>query len=285
MIERIGVVGAGVMGSGIAQMFAEQGRTVLLWDVDSARLEHGLEQIRVRLKRSVEKGKKTAVEVDRIFGCITPATALHSFGQVQLAVEAVTENLKIKQQVLAELSAAIPGSATAASNTSSLSIEELSGSVTGPERFLGLHFFNPPTRLELVEVVPAAQTSPEVLRKAREILCACGKTPVTVKDTPGFIVNRLLLLMINEAARMLDEGVAAAEDIDAAMRLGALHPVGPLALADLIGLDTCTSILNVLHNKLQESSYEPARSLQSRVAEGRLGRKSGRGFFAEQAGG
>jgi len=285
VIERIGVVGAGVMGSGIAQMFAEQGGTVLLWDLDSDRLEKGLSQIRMRLKRGVEKQQRTPEQSDRIFSRIIPAPALHSFGEVQLAVEAVTENLKIKQRVLADLSAVIPGTAIAASNTSSLSIEELSRAVAGPQRFLGLHFFNPPTRLELVEVVPAARTSHDVLREARAFLRACGKTPVVVKDTPGFIVNRLLLLMINEAARMLDEGVATAEDIDAAMRLGALHPVGPLALADLIGLDTCTSILNVFQAKLGASSYEPAHSLHTLVSEGRLGRKSGGGFFADEAGG
>jgi 3-hydroxybutyryl-CoA dehydrogenase len=285
VIGKIGIVGAGVMGGGIAQMFAEHGAKVLLWDADGDRLEAGLTAVEERLRRSVEKGKKPPEIVGRVKGLLTPASGLREFAGTDLVLEAVTEDLEVKKKILDELSEAVRETTILATNTSSLSIEALSAAVRKPQRFFGMHFFNPPTTLELVEVVPGPSTAEEVLAAARTLLEACGKTPVTVKDTPGFIVNRLLLLLINEAARMLDQGVATAEDIDTAMRLGALQPVGPLALADLIGLDTCQSILAVLHDKLEGSSYAPARSLAQRVAQGRLGRKSGRGFFPNETAG
>jgi 3-hydroxybutyryl-CoA dehydrogenase len=167
------------------------------------------------------------------------------------------------------------------SNTSSLSIRSLARFVRHPERFLGIHFFNPPTRTELVELVPWDRTAASALDAVRKLLVGCGKTPLVVRDSPGFVVNRLLLLMINEAARMVDEGVASAEDIDTAMHLGALHPAGPLAVADLIGLDTCRLILRRLARALHSNAYRPARGLERRVRQGRLGRKSGRGFFPQ----
>jgi 3-hydroxybutyryl-CoA dehydrogenase len=285
VIEKIGVVGAGIMGGGITQMFAEQGKTVLLWDEDKDQLAGGFVGIEKRLERSVEKGHKPPEVVGEVLGCIARATGPGGFTEAELVIEAVTENKQAKQQVLFELSGCVGAAAILATNTSSLSIEELSAAVKNPQRFLGLHFFNPPTKLELVELVPTTLTSVDVIAAVTRLLRACGKTPVAVKDTPGFIVNRLLLLMVNEAARMLDEGVATAEDIDTAMKLGALHPVGPLALADLIGLDTCETILSVLHDKLGGSAYDPAHSLLSRVAEGKLGRKTGEGFFTTEAGG
>jgi 3-hydroxybutyryl-CoA dehydrogenase len=285
VIERIGVVGAGIMGGGISQMFAEQGKTVLLWDADKDQLARGFAGIERRLKRSVAKGHKTPEVVEEVLGRISPARGPGGLTEAELVIEAITENKQAKQQVLFELSGCVGAAAILATNTSSLSIEELSAGVRNPQHFLGMHFFNPPTKLELVELVPTTLTSTDVIATAIQLLKDCGKTPVTVKDTPGFIVNRLLLLMVNEAARMLDEGVAAAEDIDTAMKLGALHPVGPLALADLIGLDTCETILSVLHDKLGRSAYSPAGSLRERVAEGKLGRKTGEGFFATEAGG
>ena len=285
MVQRIGVVGAGTMGGGIAQMFAEQGKTVLLWDVNQDQLAGGLAGIRRRLERSVEKGHKPPEVVEEVLGRIARVKGPGGFAKAELVIEAVTENIQIKQQALSELSECVGDAAILATNTSSLAIGELSAAVKNPQRFLGLHFFNPPTKLELVELVPTPLTSADVIAAVTRLLKVCGKTPVTVKDTPGFIVNRLLLLMINEAARMLEEGVAAAEDIDTAMKLGALHPVGPLALADLIGLDTCGTILSVLHDRLGSSSYDPARSLKALVAEGKLGRKTGEGFFTKEAGG
>jgi 3-hydroxybutyryl-CoA dehydrogenase len=281
--ETIGIVGAGIMGSGIAQMFAEQGRSVFLWDADPDRLEAGLSGIRARLQRSAEKGNKPPQIVDAVLDRIAGVNCVDELADVDLALEAVTENLQIKQEVLAELSATVREWVILATNTSSLSIEELSTAVRVPGRFLGMHFFNPPTKLELVELVPASGTSETALETARGLLKSCGKTSVTVRDTPGFIVNRLLLILINEAARMLDEGVATADDIDAAMRLGALHPIGPLGLADLIGLDTCEVILNELRDKLGSGTYAPAHSLQQRVGDGRLGRKTGEGFFSREA--
>ena len=285
MVQKIGVVGAGIMGGGIAQMFAEQGKTVLLWDVNQDQLARGLAGIRRRLERSVEKGHKPPEVVEEVLGRIARLTGPGGFAEAELVIEAIVEDKQVKLQLLSELSECVGEAAILATNTSSLSIGELSEAVKNPQRFLGLHFFNPPTKLELVELVSTPLTSADVIAVVTRLLKACGKTPVTVKDTPGFIVNRLLLLMVNEAGRMLDEGVAAAEDIDTAMKLGALHPVGPLALADLIGLDTCETILSVLHDRLGSSSYAPALSLKARVAEGKLGRKTGEGFFTKEAGG
>jgi 3-hydroxybutyryl-CoA dehydrogenase len=277
------VVGAGIMGGGIAQMFAEQDKEVILWDANPANLKAGFDSIKRRLRKSVEKGQKPPKIVVEVLDRIHRAKGLQDFDGTQLVIEAVTENMKIKQQLLSELSAALPGTVILATNTSSLSVEALARVVKKPDRFMGMHFFNPPTKLELVEVVPTAVTAEQVVTAVQQLLKVCGKTPITVQDTPGFIVNRLLLLLINEAVRMLDLGVATAEDIDTAMRLGALHPVGPLALADLIGLDTCEAILSTLHGKLEGSSYEPADSLKRRVSTGRLGRKTGEGFFSTKA--
>lgn len=275
----VGVIGSGVMGGGIAQMFAEHGFRVLLWDVDPARLGKGVAAIEGRLRRSAEKGTLEAALVPAILGRIRRAAGLEEFAGAGLVVEAVTEEAAVKQDTYRKLAAVIGPDTIVGTNTSSLSVAALAPAVAGPERFLGIHFFNPPTRLELVEVVPGPQTALRVVETVKGLLAACGKTPVVVKDSPGFIVNRLLLLMINEAARMADEGVATPEDIDTAMRLGALHPAGPLAVADLIGLDTCERILDVLRDTIGGSSYAPAAGLSARVRSGKLGRKSGEGFF------
>lgn len=277
-IQRIGIAGAGVMGGGIGQMFAEQGREVWLWDLYPAALDRGLAVIRSRLRGSAEKGRIPVEEVGRVLGRIHAAPALGELAGCGLVIEAVTEDEAAKRALLTQLSAILPEDSLVGTNTSSLSIEELAQAMRRPERFLGIHFFNPPTKLELVEVVPAQLTASETLVTVKELLAACGKTPIVVKDSPGFIVNRLLLLLINEAARLLDEGLATAEDIDTAMRLGALHPAGPLAVADLIGLDTCQKILEVLESRLGDRAFEPARCLRDRVAQGKLGRKTGEGF-------
>ena len=278
-INKIGIVGAGIMGAGIAQMFAEHGRPVLLWDAAPEALKRGLDNIGKRLEKSAEKGTLPAGEAPRILARITPARALSDFAAADLVIEAVVEDLAVKRKLFSELEGVAARTAILATNTSSLGISEIARGLGHPERFLGMHFFNPPTRLELVEVVPHEGTAQAAVAAVRELAAACGKTPVTVRDAPGFIVNRLLLLMINEAARMAGEGVASPADIDTAMRLGALHPAGPLAVADLVGLDTCRSILDVLRARLENNAYAPAGAIVELQDAGRLGRKTKSGFF------
>lgn len=280
-IDKIGIIGLGVMGGGIAQLFAEQNRSVLVWDVNDEARERGLSSIRKRLEKSAEKGSITRERAAEILARLTPVDRLEDFARAGLVIEAVVEKVEVKHEIFAAVSRMVADETIIASNTSSLSVTELSAACEKPERFLGLHFFNPPTRLELVEVVPTARTASAVVEAAIGLLRDCGKTPVIANDSPGFIVNRLLLLMINEAARMVDQGVASAEDIDTAMRLGALHPAGPLAVADLIGLDTCANILRILQHGIGGSSYEPAKAITTRVREGKLGRKTGEGFYAK----
>ena len=279
-IKKIGIVGSGVMGGGIAQLFAERGYDVAVWDVTAELLDKGLGTIAKRLAKSAEKGSLTPEQAAAISGRITKAATLSEFKGADLVIEAVTEDLKIKREIFRELENSVSGAAVLATNTSSLSVRAIAEGLKTPARVMGIHFFNPPTKLELVEVVPTPETLPEVLSGVIEFLRTCGKTPVTVKDSPGYIVNRLLLLLINEAANMVDEGVASAQDIDTAMRLGALHPAGPLAVADLIGLDTCEKILEVLHAETGKSAYRPSAAISAQVSEGRLGRKTNKGFFA-----
>ena len=267
------------MGGGIAQFFAEQGKDVLLWDVSREILGKGRGAIASRLKKSAEKGKITTDEADKIIQAIRPVENLADLQSADLVIEAVVENLEVKKEIFSRLNYICGQDCIVGTNASSLSVNEV-GSVYGrPENFLGIHFFNPPTKLELVEIIPATATSPAVVETVMDLLTRCGKTPVLVKDCPGFIVNRLLLLQINEAARMADEKVATPADIDTAMRLGAMHPVGPLAVADLIGLDTCLNILRILKGKTGLAAYTPSRGLEALVAAGKLGRKTGEGFF------
>ncbi len=267
------------MGGGIAQFFAEHDVPVTLWDGNPEALAKGVAAIAGRLKKSVEKGTLTAARAAEIEANLHPAAGLDDFAGADLVIEAIVENADVKRGLLLALEPVVGAGAILGTNTSSLSVSGLARVLKKPERFLGIHFFNPAPRLELVEVVPGEKTAPPVTETVLACLKACGKTPVLVKDSPGFIVNRLLLLMINEAARMVDQGVASAEDIDAAMRLGALHPAGPLAVADLIGLDTCETILQTLQRELKASSYAPAEGISSRVKAGKLGRKTGQGFF------
>jgi 3-hydroxybutyryl-CoA dehydrogenase len=277
--ETIGVIGAGTMGGGIAQMFAENGFQVLLWDAGPEFLDKGLANIRKRLNKSVEKGKLTAEKADDIVSNIEKADGLEAFSRVDLLIEAITENYEIKAELYKKLEKIINPNAILGSNTSSLSITDLSACLASPERFLGVHFFNPPTKLDLVEVVASPLLAPEVLQKVNEILARCGKKTVNVSDSPGFIVNRLLLPFINEAAKLLDSGIAGAEDIDTAMCLGTLHPAGPLQVADLIGLDICEDILEKLAEELKRPDFKPAEAISSRVKAGKLGRKTGEGFY------
>ncbi len=278
-LEVIGMLGAGQMGGGIAQMFAAAGRRVLLWDVDEASVNRGFSAIRKRLAKGVEKGTLTAAEAAEILERIQPSAELASLSAADLIIEAVVEDMEVKLALLRRLATSISGTPIVATNTSSLRVTDLAGGWSDPTRFLGIHFFNPPTRLELVELVPTAHTDPRVVTQVKGLLTGCGKSPIVAGDSPGFIVNRLLLLLINESARMVDEGVATPEDIDTAMRLGALHPAGPLAVADLIGLDTCSKILESLHKRLERDEFSPADSIAKSVRTGNLGRKSGNGFF------
>ncbi|MCC6444766.1 MAG: 3-hydroxyacyl-CoA dehydrogenase family protein [Armatimonadetes bacterium] len=278
-IETVGVIGAGVMGGGIAQMFAERGIPVRLWDSSPAALGGAFRQIEGRLQKSASQGRLSPESVPKILALISGASGPGGFQDAGLIIEAVAEEMEAKSLLLAELSRSIPETTVIGTNTSSLSVTDLAAACRAPEWFLGIHFFNPPTRLELVEVIPHALTRPGLAESVCGFLRSCGKTPVVAKDSPGFIVNRLLLLMINEAARMVEEGVASPEDIDTAMRLGALHPAGPLAVADLIGLDICQHILKILHDRLDEDAYRPAQPIRQLVSSGKLGRKTGEGFF------
>ena len=276
--EIIGIIGAGTMGGGIAQMFAENGFQTLLWDANTAFLDNGVANIGKRLHKSVEKGKLAANEAENILKRITKTSSLDEFSGTDIVIEAIIENFDVKVELYKKLEKIVAAKTVIGTNTSSLSVTDLSRQLESPERFLGIHFFNPPTKLELVEVITTPALNPGVMHQVSDILTSCGKSAVNVKDSPGFIVNRLLLPFINEAAKLLDSGVAGAEDIDTAMRLGTLHPAGPLQVADLIGLDICKDILDKLAETLHEPSYKPAKSLVELVKAGKLGRKNGQGF-------
>jgi len=276
--EIIGIIGAGTMGGGIAQMFAENGFQTLLWDVNDTFVNKGIENIRKRLNKSVEKGKLTAEDAKNILNRINKADDLSKFEPADLVIEAIIENYDIKAELYKKLEKIVGAETIIGTNTSSLSVTDLSNNLASPERFLGIHFFNPPTKLELVEIIATPTLSQEVTQKVSDILTRCGKSAVSVNDSPGFIVNRLLLPFINEAAKLLDSGVAKPEDIDTAMRLGTLHPAGPLQVADLIGLDICKDILEKLAESLNQPNYKPAKSIIDLVKAGKLGRKTGEGF-------
>lgn len=276
--EIVGIIGAGTMGGGIAQMFAENGFKTLLWDVNADFTNKGIEKIQKRLNKSVETGKLAKERAEDISSKINKATDLNEFNETDLVIEAIIEDYDVKVELYKKLEKIVGAETIIGSNTSSLSISDLSGNLNTPERFLGIHFFNPPTKLELVEVIATSSLSPQVSQKVNDILTRCGKSAVKVNDSPGFIVNRLLLPFINEAAKLLDSGVAKAEDIDTAMRLGTLHPAGPLQVADLIGLDICKDILEKLAESLQQENYKPTKSIVDLVKAGKLGRKTGEGF-------
>jgi 3-hydroxybutyryl-CoA dehydrogenase len=266
------------MGGGIAQMFAENGFQTLIWDTKEEFAAKGVANIRKRLDKSAEKGKLSAADAEAIKGRIKIVKELDELAPAELVVEAVIEDVATKCAIFQRLEKVLRPQAILGTNTSSLSVAELARNLSQPGRFMGIHFFNPPTKLELVELVVLPGLNPEVLERAKVILSACGKTSVTVKDSPGFIVNRLLLPFINEAAKLVDEGVASPEEIDKAMCLGALHPAGPLQVADLIGLDVCRHILDTLTKSLEDPMYKPAKSIVALVDAGKLGRKSGQGF-------
>lgn len=278
-IRTIGVVGAGQMGAGIAQVAAATGRDVILQDIAPEFVERGMATIRGSLDRFVAKGKLPADEAEAIRARITPSVEQAPLAKADLVVEAIVENQKIKQELFAALGQLCPPGTILASNTSSISITELGKASGRPAQFIGMHFMNPVPLMELVEVIRGRETSDATCATVMALAREMGKTPVEVNDFPGFVANRILLPMLNEACFALMEGVAEAEAIDTVMELGMNHPMGPLALADYIGLDTCLSIMEVLHSGFDDDKYRPCPLLREKVEAGHLGRKSGRGFY------
>jgi 3-hydroxybutyryl-CoA dehydrogenase len=282
MIKTVGVIGAGTMGNGIAQVFAQSGFTVRLVDVAEPMLDRARQSIEKSLARFVEKGKLPAAERDATLGRLTTATSIDDLHDADYVVEAIVENAEAKRELFAGLDAITRPTVILASNTSSISITLLGAATKRPDKVLGMHFMNPVPLMALVEMIRGQATSPESMRVASDLCKALGKTPVEAADYPGFIANRILMPMINEAIFALMEGVGDAEAIDAVMKLGMNHPMGPLTLADFIGLDVCLAILNVLHDGLGDPKYRPCPLLRRMVAAGHLGRKSGKGFYTYQ---
>jgi 3-hydroxybutyryl-CoA dehydrogenase len=283
-IRTIGVVGAGTMGHGIAQVAAQSGYDVVLVDAAPAALERGWTQIGKGLERLVAKEKLSAEERDRALERLSTGGDLAAFAQADLVVEAVVERLEVKQKLLSELDHVCPPATILATNTSSISITKLAGSTGRPEKVIGMHFMNPVPVMQLIEVIRGLATSQETYDAVEAASRQMGKTPVEVHDAPGFVSNRVLMPMINEAIYCLAEGVGKAEAIDGVMKMGMNHPMGPLALADLIGLDVCLDILRVLQQGFGDPKYRPCPLLVKMVDAGRLGRKSGRGFYEYSAG-
>jgi len=278
MADRIAVIGAGQMGNGIAHVFAQAGFAVTMVDVSPEALAKGRATIAANLDRQIKKGTVTAADKDAILGRIADGSSLEAVKGASLVVEAATENRDLKFRIFQELDRVADAGTILASNTSSISITEIAARTQRPADVIGMHFMNPVPVMQLVEVIRGLATSDATTAKVIELSKAVGKTPVEVNDFPGFVANRILMPMINEAVYCLMEGVGEAEAIDTVMKLGMNHPMGPLALADLIGLDTCLAILEVLHDGLGDPKYRPCPLLRKYVAAGWLGRKSGRGF-------
>jgi 3-hydroxybutyryl-CoA dehydrogenase len=283
-VKTLGVLGAGQMGGGIAQVAAQGGRKVLLADVDLARAERGRDQVAKGLGRLVEKGKVTAEARDATLANIVPVASVAAFGEVDLAIEAATENIELKRTLMKGLDEACRTGVILATNTSSISITMLAAETSRPQLVVGMHFMNPVPVMKLVEIIRGLATDDATYATTVALAQAMGKTVITSKDCPGFIVNRILIPLINEACFALQEGLGTPADIDTGAKLGLNHPMGPLELADLIGLDTCLAIAEVLHRELGDDKYRPANNLRMHVAAGWLGRKTGRGFYDYRSG-
>ena len=278
-MKTVGIVGCGLMGSGIAQVSAQAGFTTWVREVDQPTLEKGLNRIRKFLEDGVAKGKLTADAKDETLGRIKGTTELQDLATCDLVIEAVVESIEAKRQVFSTLDRIVPASTVLASNTSSLSITEIAATASRPERVLGLHFFNPVPLMKLVEVIRALPTSDAAFEQAKSFVERLGKTAVVAKDTPGFVVNRLLVPYLLDAVRIYESGVASKEDIDNGMKLGCGYPMGPLTLLDFVGLDTTLSIANIMFEEFKLPQYAAPPLLKRMVLAGYLGRKSGRGFY------
>jgi 3-hydroxybutyryl-CoA dehydrogenase len=278
-VKSVAVIGAGTMGNGIAQVIAASDTAVIMTDINDAGLRRGLDAIDKSLQRLVSKQKLHASDKDALLARIHTTTQLEDIADCDVIVEAATENLELKLKIFSDLDRIAKPSAILASNTSSISLTRIAGSTKRPSQVIGMHFFNPVPVMPLVELIRALQTSDATYQTIRTLTGKLGKAPVEVKNSPGFVGNRILLPMLNEAVYCLHEGLATAEDIDSVMKLGMGHPMGPLALADLIGLDTCLAILQVLYEGFKDPKYRPCLLWQEKVDAGHLGRKSGRGFF------
>jgi 3-hydroxybutyryl-CoA dehydrogenase len=279
-ITRIGVIGAGTMGNGIAQVCAVGGLQVTMVDINDAAVQRGLKTVGDSLERLVRKDKLTAEAKAAVLARIQGVTSQDALAGCDLVIEAATENLELKLRILRQIEAIVGPHTLIATNTSSISITQLAAVLDKPGRFIGMHFFNPVPVMGLLELIRGLQTDDTTHATALEFAKVVGKSPVTARNSPGFVVNRILVPMINEAIFVLQEGLASAEDIDTGMRLGCNHPIGPLALADLIGLDTLLAVQQVLYDGFNDPKYRPAPLLREMVAAGRLGRKSGRGFYS-----
>ena len=278
-IKTVGVIGAGTMGNGIAQVCAGAGLKVIMQDITEAQVQLGLETIAGSMDRLIKKEKISEADKHNALSNITTATTLEALAEADIIIEAATENESLKLQIFQQLDSIARKDAILASNTSSISLTRIAGATQSANRVIGMHFMNPVPMMALVEIIRALQTSDDTYKQVHQLTEKIGKVPVEAKDSPGFVGNRILIPMINEAIFTLHEGIASAEAIDEVMKLGMAHPMGPLALADLIGLDTCLSVTRVLHQGFGDSKYRPCVLLEQMVDAGFLGRKSGRGFF------
>ena len=278
-ISNIGIIGAGTMGSGISQVAALTGYDIIMQDVSEDATNRGIGAIDKSLQRLVDREKITADAKDAAIGKIRTTTDLSGLADCDLVIEAATENMDLKLGLFEEIAKVSRPETIIASNTSSLSLTKLASVSSRPDKVIGMHFFNPVPMMALVEIIRALQTSDDTFTRVDELTRELGKTPVSVKDSPGFVVNRMLVPMINESVFILYEGIASADEIDAAMKLGAGHPMGPLALADMIGIDVCLYVMNILLKEFGDSKFRPCPLLKQMVDAGYLGRKSGKGFF------
>jgi 3-hydroxybutyryl-CoA dehydrogenase len=279
-ITTIGIIGAGTMGNGIAQACAVKGIKVVMVDISEAAVQKGLATVSGSLDRLIKKEKITQADKDAALACIQTSTSYDDLKAAQLVIEAATENYELKLKILKQVDGIVGPDVIIASNTSSISITKLAAATSRADKFIGMHFFNPVPMMALVEIIRGLQTSDATHDAVKAMAVALGKSPITVKNAPGFVVNRILVPMINEAFFVLAEGLATPEDIDAGMKLGCNQPIGPLALADMVGLDVCLAVMDVYLQEFGDSKYRACPLLREMVAAGRLGRKTGRGVYS-----